>query len=92
VAVGGTATFAAWQQNVHGVMGPNDPNTNIVEALAVIGEAAPWRRLGSTLFTGIAEIGRSRFPSKTVKPPYGPCGALGLCNLRRRSGQNSFTK
>ncbi|MGA2593733.1 MAG: choice-of-anchor R domain-containing protein [Bryobacteraceae bacterium] len=52
VAVGGPTTFANWQQNVHDVTGPNvsgpsltglqrDANTNVVEALAVIGDVAP---------------------------------------------------
>jgi hypothetical protein len=52
VAAGGPTTFANWQENVHDVMGPNvngpsltglqrDPNTNVVEALAVIGDVAP---------------------------------------------------
>jgi len=52
VAAGGPTTFANWQENVHGVMGPNvsgpsltnlqrDSNMNTVEALKVIGNVAP---------------------------------------------------
>jgi len=75
VAAGGPTTTAFWQENVHGVEGPNvsgptltslqrDPNTNIVEALEVFGNAAvpepgSWILTAGALLLGLAYSYRS---------------------------------
>jgi hypothetical protein len=69
VAAGGPTTTAFWQENVHGVDGPNvsgptlgslqrDSNSNEVEALEVFGNAVPepgsWLLTSGALLLGLA--------------------------------------
>src|SRR5580692_3804922 len=69
VAAGGPTTTAFWQENVHGVEGPNvsgptlgslqrDSNSNEVEALEVFGNAVPepgsWLLTSGALLLGLA--------------------------------------
>jgi hypothetical protein len=67
VAAGGSTTYASWQQNVHGIEGPNvsgtslttlvrDADSNVIEALDVNGTAVPEPRYG-ILMAGAVVLG-----------------------------------
>ena len=68
VAAGGPTTTVFWQENVHGIEGPNvsgesltslerDSNRNVVEALEVFGDATPepgsWTLTAGALLLGL---------------------------------------